>query len=402
VRYLREDARQRSAGELSARAVETSVVLQAASSGETLEAVGLQARRERWYHERLEERLSWTLRSSRLSRGAGACLVVFDGLAQALVLWVGGSRVVTTEMSLGVFAGFLTIRALSSAPLASVVATVESWLEFRGVLGRTDEILRQEPDPVGQCDTDGLAPRLELRNVGFRYSAGSPWLFRGVSLRVEAGQSVTLVGPSGQGKSTLLRILGGISSPTEGEVLLDGVDIRQFSPASLAKMFGTVLGAPVVIDGSVRDNLRLRQPTASDDEIREAARCACFEEVVARLRNGYATALSAQSTALSGGELQRLGLGQALVRHPTILLLDEATCFLDPETEARVLANTLAAGTTVISVAHRQAVIDGSDVVYRVEAAQVARELGYHAARAADLPGCKVAELVFTGGSHAA
>jgi ATP-binding cassette subfamily B protein RaxB len=305
-------------------------------------------------------------------------------------------------MSIGVFAGFLAIRALSSGPLGSVVATVESWLDFRGVLARTDEILRQETDPTGQRDADGLVPRLELRNVGFRYSAGSPWLFRGVSLRVEAGQSVTLVGPSGQGKSTLLRILGGILRPSEGEVLLDGVDIRELDPTSLSKMLGAVLGAPVVVDGSVRENLRLRRPDASDEEIREAARTACFEDVVAHLRYGYASQLSAQSTALSGGELQRLGLGQALVGRPAILLLDEATCFLDPETEARVIANTVAAGTILISVAHRQAVIDASDIVYRVEAGQVKPEVGYRITQAADLPGCQVAQLVFAGGSHAA
>lgn len=401
VRHLRDDARQRSAGELAARGVETSIVLQAASSGEALEAFGLQAKLESWYQARLEERLAWTLRSSRLTRGARAWLGMFDGLAQALVFWVGGSRVVDMQMSIGVFAGFLAIRALSSGPLGSVVATVEGWLEFRGVLGRTDEILRQQPDPAGQRDAGALAPRLELRSVGFRFSTGSPWLFRGVSLRVEAGQCVTLVGPSGQGKSTLLRILGGVLRPTEGEVLLDGVDLRECDPASLAKKLGAVLGAPVVVDGSVRENLKLRRTEASDDELCEVARTACFDTVIARLRHGYATELSAQSTALSGGELQRLGLGQALVGRPAILLLDEATCFLDAETEARVIANTVSVGTTLISVAHRQAVIDTSDVVYRVEAGKVTREQGYNVARAVDLPGCRVAELVFAGGSHA-
>jgi ABC-type bacteriocin/lantibiotic exporter with double-glycine peptidase domain len=402
VRHLRDDARQRSAGELAARGAETSIVLQAASSGEVLEAFGLERELERWYAARLEERLKWTVCSARLTRGAGAWLGVFDGLAQALVFWIGGSRVVEAEMSIGVFAGFLAIRGLLRAPLGNVVGVVESWLEFRGALGRTDEILRQTPDANGQRDVDGLAPLLELKDVGFRYSAGSPWIFRGVSLRIEAGQNVTLVGPSGQGKSTLLRILAGILRPTEGVVLLDGVDIRECAPASLAKKLGAVVGTPVVIDGSLRDNLRLRCPAASDEEIRQAAHTACFEEVVARMRNGYSSQLSAQSTSLSGGELQRLGLSQALVGGPAILLLDEATCFLDQEVEARVIGNTIGAGTTLVSVAHRQAVIDSSEIVYRVESGQVAREQDYRAAPAADLPGCRVEHAMFAGGSHAA
>jgi ATP-binding cassette, subfamily B, bacterial len=402
VRRLRDDARQRSAGELAARGVETSLVLQAASSGEVIQAFGLEKKLETWYSDRLSERLKWTVRSHRLGRGASAWLSMFDGLTQAVVFWVGGSKVVETEMSIGVFAGFLAIRGLLRGPLASVVGTVESWIEFRGVLGRTDEILRQQPDINGDRDVDALEPLLELKNVGFRYSGGSPWIFRGVSLRVAAGQNVTLVGPSGQGKSTLLRILAGILRPTEGQVLLDGVDIRECDPSSLAKKLGAVVGSPVVVDGSVRDNLRLRRPHANDEEIRQAARTACFEEVVARLRNGYSSQLSAQSTSLSGGELQRLGLSQALVGRPDILLLDEATCFLDQETEARVIENTIAAGTTLVSVAHRQAVIDSAELVYRVEAGKVTLEPAYRVAASRDLPGCQIAEVVFAGGSHAA
>jgi ABC-type bacteriocin/lantibiotic exporter with double-glycine peptidase domain len=402
VRHLRDDARQRSAAELAARGSEMSAVLQAASAGEALESFGLQQKLEALYKKRLEERLDWSKRSARLGRFASSCLGIFDGLAQAVVFWVGGTKVVESEMSIGVFAGFLAIRSLLSGPLGSVVSTVESWLEFRGVLGRTDEILRQEPDPSGHESVDSARPRLELRNVGFRYSSGSPWIFRGVSLTIEVGQNVTLVGPSGQGKSTLLRILGGILRPSEGEVLLDGIDIRSCDPASLAKKMGAVVGAPVVVDGTVRENLKLRRPAATDDEIREAARTACFEGVVSRMRGGYSQRLSAQSTSLSGGELQRLGLSQALVGRPDILLLDEATCFLDQETESRVIANTLAAGTTLISVAHRQAVIDASGLVYRVEGGKVTREHDYRVAQPQDLPGCQVAQVVFAGGSHAA
>lgn len=402
VRHLRDDARQRSAAELAARGSEMSAVLQAASAGEAIEAFGLQPKLEGLYKKRLDERLDWTKRSARLGRGASSCLGIFDGLAQAVVFWIGGSKVVESEMSIGVFAGFLAIRSLLSGPLGGVVSTVEAWLEFRGVLGRTDEILRQEPDPSGYQSVDSARPRLELRNVGFRYSSGSPWIFRNVSFTVEVGQNVTLVGPSGQGKSTLLRILGGILRQSEGEVLLDGIDIRACDPASLAKKMGAVVGSPVVVDGTVRENLKLRRPAATDEEIREAARTACFEGVVARMRGGYSHALSAQSTSLSGGELQRLGLSQALVGRPDILLLDEATCFLDQETESRVIANTLAAGTTLISVAHRQAVIDASGVVYRVEGGKVTREHGYRIAQPQDLPGCQVAQVVFAGGSNAA
>jgi ATP-binding cassette, subfamily B, bacterial len=373
VRRLREETRQRSAGELTARGTEVSIVVQAASSGEVVQAFRMEKQLENWYSNCLEERLGWTVRSARLVRGTSAWLSIFDGITQWLVFGLGGSRVINSQMTLGVFAGFLAIRGLLRGPLAGLVHTFESWLEFRAVIHRSDDILCQESEPCGERELRSSTPVLELRNVGFRFNGGSPWLFRGVSLRIEVGQNVTLVGPSGQGKSTLLRLLAGVLSPTEGQVLLDGVDLREFSRDALAEKIGAVVGAPVLVDGTLRENLRLRRPGSNDEELREATRIACFDEVVGRLRSGYGTLLSGHAPPFSGGELQRLGLAQALLGHPSILLLDEATSFLDAETEARVIRNTLQARTTTVSVAHRQAVIETSDLVYRIESGRVTR-----------------------------
>jgi ATP-binding cassette subfamily B protein RaxB len=281
------------------------------------------------------------------------------------------------------------------------VHTFESWLEFRGVIHRSDDVFRQELEPSGDRKPPSNTPVLELKNVGFRFSAGSPWLFRGVSLRIEVGQNVTLVGASGQGKSTLLRILGGVLSPTEGQVLLDGVELREFDRESLGEKIGAVVGAPVLVDGTLRENLRLRRPSSNDEELREAARIACFDAVAGRLRSGYGTLLSGHAPPFSGGELQRLGLAQALIGRPSILLLDEATSFLDAETEARVIRNMLQARTTMISVAHRPAVIESSDLVYRVEAGRVTRDTAQRANSQKQLTG-RVVQAQFGAGASAA
>lgn len=376
VRFVREDSRQRSAGELAARARESSIVLQATSSAETVKAFGLESRIEAWYERRLAERLSWTVKSSRLSDGASRWLSIFDGAARAAVLWVGGMMVIRFEMTLGVFAGFLAIRGLLGGPLASILATVEGWLEFKSVLTRTDELTAQEPVRFGARSADALSGRLELRDVGFRYGRGAPWVFRKVSLTIEPGEHVALIGPSGQGKSTLLRLMSGIVAPTEGRVLLDGVDVHELDPSSLARTFGTLVGDPLVLEGTVRDNIVLRLPEESDQAICEAARAACFEEVVARMPHGYESHLEPQGTNLSGGERQRLGLAQALLGKPRVLFLDEATCFLDESAEARVIENTLRAGITVVSVAHRPAVISASEQVFMVKGGVVSPARG--------------------------
>ncbi len=376
VRFVREDARQRAAGEIAARARECAVVLQATSSAETVKAFGLEERLEAWYERRLAERLRWTVKASRLSEGANRWLSMFDGVARAGVLWFGGMQVIHFEMTLGVFAGFLAIRGLLSAPLGSVLGTVEGWLEFKSVLTRTDELSAQAPFAYGQRSADSLAGRLELRDVSFRYSSGSPWVLRGVSMTIEPGEHVALIGPSGQGKSTLLRIMAGIVAPTEGRVLLDGVDMHELDASSLARKLGTLVGEPLILEGTVRDNIVLRLPGEGDEAVCAAARAACFAEVVARMPHGYETPLESQGANLSGGERQRLGLAQALLGNPSLLLLDEATCYLDAATEARVIEATSRAGTTVVSVAHRPAVIGASSQVFLVERGVVSAARG--------------------------
>ena len=376
VRVTREDARQRSAGEFAARGRECSVVHQATSSAEMVKAFGLETRLEQWYARRLRERLDWTRKAARLHSGAASWLSIFDAGARAAVLWFGGMKVIHFEMPIGVFMGFLAIRGLLAGPLASLWNTVESWLEFKSVLARSDEVLSQPTVSHGGRSADGLRGRLSLRNVGFRYSNGAPWILRGVSLDIEPGDHVAFIGPSGQGKSTLLEILAGVLDPSEGQVLLDGVPLRDCDERSLARTFGTVVGTPLVIPGTIRENLVLRLPEAEDGEVLEAARAACFAEVVARTTDGYETCLESEGTNLSGGERQRLGLAQAFLGRPSVLFLDEATCFLDAPTEKRVIDNFLRAGVTVVSVAHRPAVIEASRQVFLVRDGRVSPTRG--------------------------
>ncbi|HKO91486.1 MAG TPA: cysteine peptidase family C39 domain-containing protein [Polyangiaceae bacterium] len=376
VRVTREDARQRSAGELVARGRESSVVHQATSSAEMVKAFGLETRLEQWYARRLGERLEWTRKAAHLHSGAASWLSIFDAGARAAVLWFGGMKVIHFQMPIGVFVGFLAIRGLLGGPLASLWNTVESWLQFRSVLARSDEVLAQPTVTQGTRSADGLRGRLSLRNVGFRYSNGAPWVLRGVSMDIEPGDHVAIIGPSGQGKSTLLEILAGVLDPSEGEVLLDGVPVRQLEERSLARKFGTVVGTPLVIAGTIRENLVLRLPEAEDAEVLEAARAACFAEVVARTADGFETCLESEGTNLSGGERQRLGLAQAFLGRPSVLFLDEATCFLDAPTEKRVIDNFLRAGVTVVSVAHRPAVIEASRQVFLVRDGRVSAVRG--------------------------
>ncbi len=371
VAAFRHPVRQRAGAELAARGREAGVLAEATASLETVKAFGIEAKLRKRYMGRLAQRLTWSCSSQRLSRAVAAGLTVFDGAGHALVLWLGGRQVIAGETTLGVFAALIAIRGLLSQPLSSLLSVAEGWVELGSTLERSEELLRAEPGPAGKRSARGIRGRLELVGVGFRFGSKGPWLFRNVSLCIEAGQRVAIVGPSGHGKSSLLRLLAGVARPTEGEVLLDGVPLRQYDRQSLGRRVGAALGQPLIIEGTVRENLCLRTPGATDESLREAIDLACFGPVLRGLPCGLASTLEADGRNLSGGERQRFGIAQAVLGRPRLLLLDEATCYLDLGAEAEVLAKLATLEATVVSVAHRVAAIRACRKVLEVRAGMV-------------------------------
>jgi ABC-type bacteriocin/lantibiotic exporter with double-glycine peptidase domain len=260
-------------------------------------------------------------------------------------------------MSVGVFAGFLAIRQLLEAPLNALVSLFESLFELRGAFERSDEVFSFEPERFGERDASQLSGRIELRDVGFRYGSGGAWTFRHVNLTIQPGEHVVIVGASGQGKSTLGKLLCGALRPSEGDVLLDGAPVTQYSSDSLAQQFGVVLQEPLILAGSVEDAVRMRVPHASRALVLRALQLAGLQPVLARMPAGTASPVAAAGANLAGGERQRLALAQALVGDPRVLLLDEATSALDPATEAHILDNLSTLPSTIVAIAHKPSVI---------------------------------------------
>jgi ABC-type bacteriocin/lantibiotic exporter with double-glycine peptidase domain len=349
---------QRVASELAARGREQGVLLEAASCPELIRGLAFEARVLRRYEQRLTERAEFGIASARLQLLLSGCLTALGGASEAAILWFGGQRVIAGAISLGVFAGFLTIRSLLEPPLVSLLTLFESWIRFRSVLERSEDVLCVTPVGDGQQQLDQPRGALELREVSFRYGSGGAWVLREVNLCIEPGERVALVGPSGQGKSTLIKLMCGLLEPNSGEILLDGLPLRSYERRSLATHMGVVLQEPLVLEGTVADALCLRDPDAGIPALAAAAERACFDEVVARLPGGYGARLAAAGANLSGGERQRLALAQALLGPPALLFLDEATCALDLDTERRVLDRLAGLAATTISVAHRASVIE--------------------------------------------
>ncbi|HET8933144.1 MAG TPA: cysteine peptidase family C39 domain-containing protein [Polyangiales bacterium] len=375
IRRVRAVAEHNFGAELAARGRAQAAFMEATASPEMIKGLGLEAHVWARYEQRTIDRAGFTIRSQLLEKRLQAGLSVLSGLMEACVLWYGGQFVIRGEMSVGVFAGFLAIRQLLDAPLNALVGLFESLFELRGAFERSDEVFNVEPDKFGDRDASYISGAFELRDVGFRYGSGGSWTLRHVNLRIEPGEQVVIVGASGQGKSTLAKLLCGVLRPTEGEVLLDGVPVTSYASDSLALQLGVVLQEPLILAGSVEDAVRMRLPQANRSMIVRALQLALFQPVLARMPAGTASPVALGGTNLAGGERQRLALAQALVGDPRVLLLDEATSALDPATEAHILDNLSSLRATVISIAHKQSVISRARRVITVAAGGVRDQL---------------------------
>ncbi len=277
-----------------------------------------------------------------------------------------------------VFAGHLTVGGLVAFNMLSsrVVSPV---LQLIGLLNNYQEVLMSVEmlgnvmnQPTEQTRR-GLTPQLRgdivVDRVTFRYPNTDRPAVRELSTRFKAGQMIGIVGRSGSGKTTLSALLQGLYYATEGAVRIDGHDIRDIDLAFLRSQIGVVPQEPFLFRGSIKDNIRMGQPTASFEEIVAAARQAGADEFIQLLPQRYDTLLEEGAVNLSGGQKQRLSIARALLRRPRIIIFDEATSALDPESEAIVVRNLaqIAKGRTTIVISHRLQSIRNSDVILVLE-----------------------------------
>lgn len=375
----RRKYRERMAVTLERQARSRSFQVQMLSGMETLKSTGSEKRAvERWSNLFADE-LNATAAQGRLNAWSDSLLDALTTGSPLVVLLVGCQLVLQGELSLGTMLALNALAVGFLTPLSTLMTTALQLETLKSYIARIDDVLATEKEqaPGAPRARPELLGRIHLEGVSFRYGARGPYAISEVSLRVEPGELVALVGTSGAGKTTLANLMLGLYRPTEGRVVFDSYDLDQLDLTWVRKRLGVVNQNPYLFGRSIRDNIALADPTLSLEDIAAAARLAQIHEEIIEMPMGYSTELGQGGNSISGGQRQRIALARALVNKPSILLLDEATSNLDAITERKIHQELDRLACTRIVIAHRLSTIRSADRIVVVEGGRVVETGSY-------------------------
>lgn len=293
-------------------------------------------------------------------------------IMQVLVIAAGGFFIMRGEMDYVDLITFSLYVSTFTTPVRKLAAFSETYMQGTAGFARFMELMRTEPeikDAPDAYELGNVKGSVEYRGVGFRYGEDKPWVLRDINLKVEPGEKLAVVGPSGGGKTTHCQLLERFYDVTEGAVLVDGHDVRSVTQESLRRSIGIIQQDVFIFAGTVRDNIRYGKPDATDAEIIAAAVRAEIHQDIMAMPDGYDTFVGERGVMLSGGQKQRLSIARVFLKNPPILVMDEATSALDTVTEQRIQASldALSTGRTSVIIAHRLSTIRGADRVAVIE-----------------------------------
>ncbi len=305
-------------------------------------------------------------------------------LSTAIFLWVGAIQVVNGHLSVG---GFVAFSSLTAMAYAGILRTLGVWdtMQLASVqLNRLNDIFEQEPeqghDRSRLVPVQSLEGRIELRGVSFKYGGPeSPDILKNITLDLAPARMVALVGRSGCGKTTLIKLIAGLLEPTEGAIFFDNVDLKTLNYRDVRRHIGMVLQENHMFNETIARNIAFGDPEPDLDRVLAAAQAAAAHEFIMRLPLGYETKIGESGLSLSGGQKQRIAIARAIYNNPPVLIFDEATSALDTESERAIQDNLgrLLAGRTTIVIAHRLSTIREAHAIVVLEKGSVA-EVGTH------------------------
>jgi ABC-type bacteriocin/lantibiotic exporter with double-glycine peptidase domain len=336
---------------------------------------------ERWIRERIKDAYrhvqDFRIRHMMKLTILGAGTVFVSAFTSVAVLVLGARLVGADHLTQGQLMFLFTMAGTMLGPLEQLASTWISFDEASVAFSRYKEILGLPAEPRAEVPDAGPRIRGEITfdRVSFGYRAGQP-ILNDVSLRIEEGTSVSIVGESGAGKSTLLSLLAGLYVPDEGRILIDGRDMRDLGLEDVRRQIGVVFQNPHLFNATLEENIRMGSWNATPEDVRRAARLAHADGFIERLPDGYASPVNRSGATFSGGQVQRIAIARALVGNPKILLLDEATGNLDAQTEAAIWTALTEADLhcTRVFITHRLSTTCRTDRIIVVDKGQVCEE----------------------------
>jgi subfamily B ATP-binding cassette protein MsbA len=341
--------------------------------------------REDYEERRLEEEslesIEIALRARSLKAKLAPLVEVIVAIGTSIVLWMGARMVMAGRFNPGTLVVFILYLGKMFKPIQDLSKMTDSYSKAAVGLERIREVLAahgEVADTPGARTVSKVRGQVEFADVHFHYEGGPP-ILRGVTLRIEPGQTAALVGPTGAGKTTIVSLIPRFYDPTSGVVRLDGTDVRRFTKKSLRENISFVLQDTALFHGSIWSNISYGKPGASRREIYAAAELANAHEFIEKLPEGYNTIIGERGVTLSGGQRQRVAIARAVIRNSPLLILDEPSSGLDAESEHLVFEalERLMKGRTSIVIAHRLSTIRDADAIFVVDNGAIS-ESGTH------------------------
>lgn len=348
----------------------------------TLKAMGIEGTFVGRYEEILSRYVKSVLSVLNLANVANCIGTFIQQAFNLAILWIGAYNVMDQKLTVGELIAF---QMLAGQVIAPVMRLLNMWQYFQQVrvsMDRLADIMDEKSEPAfnpNRTTLPSLSGEVLFDNVNFRYKADSKNVLSDISIRIPAGLKVGIVGRSGSGKSTLTKLVQRLYVPDGGRVMIDGVDIAQVEAAWLRRQIGVVLQDSFLFGGTIRENIAIAKPNASDEEIMAVARLAGVDEFVQLMPHKYETFVGERGSLLSGGQKQRVSIARALILDPKILIFDEATSALDSESEKLIMdhIDEIAAGRTVIMIAHRLSTVRHCDMIIAMDRGRI-MECGSH------------------------
>lgn len=369
--------RDRTEQQLVAAAKQQTHLLESLRGMQSLKVAGQESQRRATYENLMADTVNQDVKLARMGLGFSSASQLVFGVERIAVIWIGAVLAMQNVFSVGMLIAYLAYKDQFAERMG---ALIDKWVEFRMLRlhgERLADIVLSEPEeaePLPGVPAPAL-PRIEVEHLSFRYADGEPWVLKDCSFGVEPGESVAIVGASGCGKTTLVKLMLGLLKPSEGTINIGGLDIHKVGPRNIRAIVGAVMQDDRLFAGSIADNISFFDPDFDLDRIEAAARLASIHDEIAAMPMGYHSLIGDMGSSLSGGQKQRVILARALYRDPKLLFLDEATSHLDVTKERLVNDAVRQLQLTKVLIAHRPETINSADRLLVMEQGRIVQEL---------------------------